>query len=148
MTPPPSHDLKVATGSARIAGTATAVPPHTLEREQVKTYIQKVFDLNGRRLESILAVIDHAQIDKRHAIFPVDYIIEPRSVTTKSAEYQEHALHLGRQAAEQCLAAAGMAAIDIDLIITVSCTGFMIPSLDAYLINAMGFRSDVRRLPV
>jgi alkylresorcinol/alkylpyrone synthase len=34
------------------------------------------------------------------------------------------------------------------LIITVSCTGFMIPSLDAHLINLMGFRSDVRRMPL
>ena len=37
---------------------------------------------------------------------------------------------------------------DIDMIITVSCTGFMIPSLDAHLINLMGFRSNVRRLPI
>jgi alkylresorcinol/alkylpyrone synthase len=37
---------------------------------------------------------------------------------------------------------------DIDLIITVSCTGFMIPSLDAHLINLMGFRPNVRRLPM
>jgi alkylresorcinol/alkylpyrone synthase len=36
---------------------------------------------------------------------------------------------------------------EIDLIITVSCTGFMIPSLDAHLINRMGFRSNVRRMP-
>lgn len=37
---------------------------------------------------------------------------------------------------------------DIDMIITVSCTGFMIPSLDAHLINLMGFRPDVRRMPL
>src|SRR5262249_45954412 len=37
---------------------------------------------------------------------------------------------------------------EIDLIVTVSCTGFMIPSLDAHLVNAMGFRSNVRRLPI
>jgi alkylresorcinol/alkylpyrone synthase len=36
---------------------------------------------------------------------------------------------------------------EVDLIITVSCTGFMIPSLDAHLINRMGFRSNVRRMP-
>jgi len=54
----------------------------------------------------------------------------------------------GRRAAEACLAKAGMVPADVDMIITVSCTGFMIPSLDAHLINLMGFRSDVRRLPL
>src|SRR6266511_4110210 len=46
------------------------------------------------------------------------------------------------------VATARMTAHDIDMIITVSCTGFMIPSLDAHLINLMGFRSDVRRMPL
>ena len=34
------------------------------------------------------------------------------------------------------------------MIITVSCTGFMIPSVDAYLSPEMGFRPNVRRLPI
>src|SRR4029077_11962086 len=62
-------------------------------------------------------------------------------------EYIEHAVKLGREAAEKCLERAGLRPDQIDLIITVSCTGFMIPSLDAHLINMMGFRSDVRRMP-
>jgi len=36
----------------------------------------------------------------------------------------------------------------LDYIITVSCTGIMIPSLDAYLINALNLRQDIVRLPV
>jgi alkylresorcinol/alkylpyrone synthase len=133
---------------ATIAATATAVPDHTLTREDVKTYIRKVFDLAGRRLDAMMMVIDHAQVETRHAIFPVDYIVQTRSLAQTSLEYQEHAVRLGREAAERCLATAGMAPTDVDLIITVSCTGFMIPSLDAHLINLMGFRPDVRRLPL
>ena len=56
-------------------------------------------------------------------------------------------MKLGRQAAEECLQRAGLRPDEVDLIITVSCTGFMIPSLDAHLINLMGFRSNVRRMP-
>jgi len=134
--------------SAVIAGTGTAVPPYTLTRDDVKTYMRKVFDAGERRLDAMMTIIDHAQVRKRQSIFPVEYIVEPRPLEQVTQEYQTHSVRLGCQAAERCLAAASMAASDIDMIITVSCTGFMIPSLDAHLINLMGFRSNVRRLPI
>ena len=140
--------MHTSDGSATIAATATALPPHTLTRDDVKTYMRRVFDLEGRRLDAMMTVIDNALVHKRHSIFPVDYIVEPRSLTQTSLDYQEHAVRLGRQAAEACLAKAGFKPVEVDLIITVSCTGFMIPSLDAHLINLMGFRSNVRRLPL
>jgi alkylresorcinol/alkylpyrone synthase len=133
---------------ATIAATATAVPPHVLTREDVKTYMRKVFDVGERRLDAMMTVIDNAQVHKRHSIFPVEYIVEPRPLGQTSRDYQEHAVRLGQRAAEDCLANARMTPRDIDMIITVSCTGFMIPSLDAHLINLMGFRSDVRRMPL
>jgi alkylresorcinol/alkylpyrone synthase len=131
-----------------IAATSTAVPPHILTREDVKTYMRQVFSVGERRLDTLMTVIDNAQVHTRHSVFPVDYIVRPRSLAQLSLEYQEHAVALGRQAAERCLANARMTPRDIDMIMTVSCTGFMIPSLDAHLINLMGFRSNVRRLPL
>lgn len=131
-----------------IAATGTAVPPHTRDRDAVKTYIGRVFSLDERRLDAMMAVIDNAQIETRRSIVPVGYIVAPRTLAQKSVEYQEHAVRLGRDAAERCLARAGIIAPDVDMIITVSRTGFMIPSLDAHLINTMGFRADVRRLPI
>jgi alkylresorcinol/alkylpyrone synthase len=144
LTPPSATDRAAAT----IAATATAVPQHTLTRSEVKTYIRKVFDLEDRRLDALMTVVDNAQVRKRHAIFPVEYIVEPRPLSQTSVEYQAHAVRLGRAAAAECLRKGGFSASDVDMIITVSCTGFMIPSLDAHLINLMGFRPDVRRLPV
>jgi predicted naringenin-chalcone synthase len=37
--------------SATITATATAIPPHVLTREDVKTYMRKVFDAGERRLD-------------------------------------------------------------------------------------------------
>jgi alkylresorcinol/alkylpyrone synthase len=130
-----------------IAATATALPPHTITRDDVKYYMGRVFDIPERRLEAMMSVVDNAQVHKRHAIFPIDYTIEPRALSKTNNEYIEHAVKLGREAAEKCLERAGLKPEDIDLIITVSCTGFMIPSLDAHLIQLMGFRSNVRRMP-
>jgi len=123
------------------------VPEHTITRDDVKYYMGRVFDIPERKLEAMMSIVDNAQVHKRHAIFPITYTVEPRALEKTNQEYMEHAIKLGREAAEKCLERAGLIAEDIDLIITVSCTGFMIPSLDAHLINLMGFRADVRRMP-
>ena len=148
--PDPKFSVKSnnAAAVATIAGTATAVPPHLLTREIVKQRIGDVFSLDGKRLEAIRSVIDNSQIDQRHSVFPVDYIVKPRPLAQINAEYREKAVELGLKVTAQALAQAGMLPPDIDLLITVSCTGVMIPSLDAYLATEMGFRPDVRRLPI
>jgi len=136
-----------ATSHATIVATATALPPYTITREDVKYYMGRVFDIPERKLEAMMSIVDNAQVHNRHSIFPIEYTVEPRPLSQTNNEYIEHAVKLGREAAEKCLERAGLRPDEIDLIITVSCTGFMIPSLDAHLINLMGFRSNVRRMP-
>ncbi len=131
-----------------IAGTATAVPPYGMRRQDVKQSIERVFKLEPRKLASVLALVDNAQVEQRYSAFPLDYLVQPRSLSQTSQEYQEHAVGLGRRVTLDCLAQAKLEPSEIDLLITVSCTGYMIPSLDAYLINDLGFRPDVRRLPI
>jgi alkylresorcinol/alkylpyrone synthase len=138
---------RAATPFPVILATATAVPEHTITRDDVKYYMGRVFDIPERKLEAMMSIVDNAQVLKRHSIFPITYTVEPRALYKTNQEYIEHAIKLGREAAEKCLERAHLRADEIDLIITVSCTGFMIPSLDAHLINMMGFRSDVRRMP-
>ena len=55
---------------------------------------------------------------------------------------------LGKAVLEKALHKAGWDAQSLDYIITVSCTGIMIPSLDAYLVDDVGLRHDITRLPV
>jgi alkylresorcinol/alkylpyrone synthase len=131
-----------------IAATATALPPHRIGREEVKTYLQRVFPLEAARLDAMLAIVDHSQVKQRYCIHPIEHVIQPRPLDQLSREYAEHAVRLGRTVTGECLSRAGMTPRDVDLFITVSCTGVMIPSLDAHLANDMGFRSDVRRLPI
>jgi len=107
-----------------------------------------VFSIEPARLDAMMAIIDNSQVERRYCVFPIDYIIQARPLSRISAEYQEHAVRLGRQVAVDCLRKAGMSAPEIDMIITVSCTGVIIPSLDAHLINDLGFRQNVRRLPI
>src|SRR5205807_9573443 len=56
-----------------IVATATALPPHTITRDDVKYYMGRVFDIPDRRLEAMMEVVDNAKVHKRHAIFPIEY---------------------------------------------------------------------------
>ena len=131
-----------------LAATATAVPAFRIGRDEVQQYLQRVFSLSDARLEAMLAIVDNSQVKQRYCIHPIDTIIQPRTLDHVNHEYAEHAVRLGAEVTEACLARAGMTAAQVDLFITVSCTGVMIPSLDAHLANRFGFRSDVRRLPI
>src|SRR5436309_12303833 len=103
-----------------IAATATALPPYTITREDVKVYMGRVFDIPERRLEAMMSIVDHAQVHKRHASFPIEYTVEPRALYQTNQEYIEHAVKLGQEAAEKCLQRAGLGPDEVDLIITVS----------------------------
>ncbi len=131
-----------------LSATTIAVPRHPLPRIEVQRALDSAFQLDQRRLAAAMAIIDNAQVEQRYSVFPLEYLVQPRSLTQTTLEYREHALGLARQVAQQCLDQACLDPRAIDLIITVSCTGYMIPSLDAYLINDLGFRQDVRRLPI
>jgi alkylresorcinol/alkylpyrone synthase len=62
--------------------------------------------------------------------------------------YAEHAPRLARLASCRALTAAGVEPAEIDLVVSVSCTGYLVPSLDVQLAAEIGLRDDVTRLPL
>jgi alkylresorcinol/alkylpyrone synthase len=133
---------------ATIAATATAHPAYALRRDQLKEALKNAFDLPAEDLSAILSVFYNAGVEQRYFVQPLEYLVKPRPLDQVSREYAEAAIELASRVAGECLAQAGKKPEDIDYLITTSCTGVMIPSVDAHLVNAMGFRPDVRRLPI
>jgi alkylresorcinol/alkylpyrone synthase len=136
------------TASSTIVATATAVPAHAASQTAVQGMLRTLFPLHCRRMDAVMAIFQNAQIDNRYSVYPVEQIGRRRSLTDTTAEYRNHAVALARDVAARALAESRVAPGDIDLIITTSCTGIMIPSVDAYLVDALGLRCDVRRLPI
>jgi alkylresorcinol/alkylpyrone synthase len=131
-----------------IADVVTAVPAFSATQDEVKTRLRGLLDLPARRLDAAMALFDHAAVERRYSVEPIDRLGVPRPLSEVQDRYREHAFALGSQVARDALEQAEVAAADIDLIVTTSCTGIMIPSLDAYLVDELGLRPDVRRLPI
>jgi len=101
-----------------------------------------------RFIRKVKKIFEGAAVDKRYSIMNPAEVFTATSFEEKNDIYIREVIALGEQVLQKALAKAGWEPQSLDYIITVSCTGIMIPSLDAYLINTMKLRQDIVRLPV
>jgi alkylresorcinol/alkylpyrone synthase len=78
----------------------------------------------------------------------MEWYLEDRTWPERTKVYLDGALDLFVAAAQLALERAGLAASDVDSVVTVSSTGIATPSLEARAMGRMGFRTDVQRAPV
>ena len=134
--------------TVHLAGLATAVPPHVLDRDFVAREAGRIFARFGDDFERMAQIFSTAGITRRHSVCPVEWFEHARGWHDRSERYLEGAKALFREAADKALARASLHPHDIDVIITVSSTGIATPSIEAHVMHDMGFRGDVLRVPV
>jgi alkylresorcinol/alkylpyrone synthase len=105
-------------------------------------------DQDDRFIRKVKKIFESAAVDKRYSIMSPEEVFSDLSFEERNNIYVREGIKLGAKCLETALEKAGWQAQDLDYIITVSCTGIMIPSLDAYLINLLKLRQDIVRLPV
>jgi alkylresorcinol/alkylpyrone synthase len=131
----------------RLTAIATAVPPHRLDQGNV---VARVGQLFGRSpdFERLISVYANSGIECRYSVMPFEWFDVAHSWPDRNRAYLDGALDLIEEAANRALDRAGLAAEEVGTIVTVSTTGIATPSLDALLLERLGFRRDVQRLPV
>jgi 1,3,6,8-tetrahydroxynaphthalene synthase len=100
------------------------------------------------QLPLALRLIQNTGVQKRHIVQPLENTLRHPGLEERNRIYELESKKRCPGVIEEALANADVMAQDIDAIIYVSCTGFLMPSLTAWLINAMGFRSDTRQIPI
>ncbi|MGH3373140.1 MAG: type III polyketide synthase [Actinoallomurus sp.] len=101
-----------------------------------------------RQLPLALRLIKNTGVRKRHIVQPIEETLRHPGFEERNRIYELESKRRCPEAIERALANADLVAREIDVIIYVSCTGFLMPSLTAWLINKMGFRSDTRQIPI
>lgn len=135
--------------STRIITVTKQLPKYWKNTSEIIPFVE--LWLNGqedRFKRKVIKLFEGAAVDKRYSIMSPEEVFTATSFEEKNAIYTREIKNLGSNVLEKALRKAGWKAESLDYIITVSCTGIMIPSLDAYLINELGLRNDVIRLPV
>lgn len=132
----------------RIIGLETAVPRHRLSQREISEAARKIFGEKRRDIDRFSQMYGNAGVDTRYSCVPLEWHFEEMGWKARNLRYADEALALLEVAASRCLAQARLDADRVDGIIVVSTSGILTPSLDALLLNRLGFRSDLERLPV
>jgi predicted naringenin-chalcone synthase len=128
--------------TSAILSVATAVPEHRLQAADALAHLQEFWPQLSRLGEA------DATLGTRYTCEPVERLLRPRTLDQLRESYLRHARRLAIESAKRALTQAGIGGRDVDLVITVSCTGYLVPSLDVHMSEELGFRPDIIRLPI
>jgi alkylresorcinol/alkylpyrone synthase len=135
--------------SVKIKTVSKALPDYYRNTEEIIPFLDAwLAGQEERFIRKVKKIFENAAVDKRYSFMSPEEVFSNRSFEARNRIYMREGIRLGTACLTDALAKAKWKATDVDFLITVSCTGIMIPSLDAYLINNLKMRSDVVRLPV
>src|SRR4029450_8883976 len=82
--------------------------------------------------ERLLSVYGTAGVETRASVVPIEEVFHPKDFETQNRRYREVACSAGTDVPRRALQASALSPAEIGLIVSVSCTGFMIPAVDAH----------------
>lgn len=131
--------------TATIASVASAFPATAYSQADVGALL----GLENRVVKKLLAA---PHIQRRHLYLPATDPETGRAVHESAADlhakFRAGALELGSRAIGDALRAAALTPTDVDHLVCVTSTGFLVPGLSSLFSRELGFRTDLLRTDV
>ena len=129
---------------AVVAGLGTALPDYRVTTDDVARAMPTVWPHLARRMGTLLPQLIGYE---RYLVRPLVEMGVSLRLGEQTARYLPAALELAVRASSRALRAAAVDPASIGCLVVTSCTGFVLPGLDARLVPALGLRDDIVRLP-
>ncbi len=125
------------------------LPPYRYDQEVVTGWVRSwLQEGRGAAASRLLSVYASAGVKTRASVVPIEEVFFPGDFEKQNNRYRELGCKAGVDLACRALDAAGLTPREVDLVVSVSCTGFIIPALDAYVGDALGMGPRLVRLPI
>src|SRR5689334_5496805 len=132
----------------RIVSVGTCLPKHYASQEEIIQAFRKLWATKHYNLERLEDLHRAVQVGGRYMAVSMEELMKLERFSERNDAWVRVAQEVGAEATRSALDQAGLAPRDIDHIFFVTVTGIATPSLDARLVNRLGFRSDIKRTPI
>lgn len=123
------------------------VPENTITLDQTLE-LCRTLHADHDKLRTVLRMIENTGVRKRHIVQPLADTLQHPGVEVRTRIYQDEIQRAMPGIVAEALQSAELQVNEIDAIVFVSCTGFTMPPMTTWMINELGFRSDVRQIPI
>lgn len=131
----------------RVLAVRSVFPPHRHPQSEITAALAGFLPPGSDRalLERVHASV---RVESRHLALPLERYGPSNDFGTTNALFVEAAVELGARALALALADGGLAARELDLVMSTTVTGLATPSLEARIAGPAGLRPDVKRVPL
>jgi alkylresorcinol/alkylpyrone synthase len=130
----------------QILSVETHVPANLLTRDDTLALLSTLAG-GPEGAARFRGMVERSRIARRHVETRLDELLH-LTPGDRSRIFERRSCELAETLAARALAAAGLHGRDLGVVVTVSCTGYMLPSVDAYVLPRLGVPPEARRLPI
>jgi len=131
-----------------IHSVARALAPHSYSQEELTSTLLEVWGTRYVNPQRILKFQKNVLVGGRHLAVPLERYEQLTDLGEANDAWLGAAVPMATKATSDLLAGAGLQASDISQLTSTTVTGLAVPSLDARLMNTVGFPRDTRRTPL
>jgi predicted naringenin-chalcone synthase len=125
------------------------LPPFRYEQPEVTEWVRAWLAEDGEATAArLLPVYANAGVKARASVVPIEEVFGRADFEAKNDRYREVACRAATDLTRRVLTAAEIQPAEVGLVVSVSCTGFMIPAIDAHVADALKMGPRLVRLPI
>lgn len=131
----------------KILSVGSATPAHRYEQDELIAAFTAYWSAQHHNPARVAQLHQAVQVGGRNLALSMDEYLDLDFSQANNA-FIRVGTDIGALAIERALDAANLQPEDVDAIFFTTVTGIAAPSIDARLVNRLGFRNDIKRVPI
>ena len=131
-----------------IASISTAQPKNYYDQNALLKAFEELWAQSHHNISRVRRLHDAVKVGGRYLALEMEEYKQIQNFTESNNHFIRVGTELGEEVLRTGLRAANTDPSELDAIFFVSVTGISTPSIDALLVNRLGLRQDIKRIPI